>query len=209
MDHIQEKREFIVNEIKRELEKKPIRLNFSSPSIRSARLFIVFNDEQVADPAAEMEDALPFSVDMPQAEPAFSPLQEDDPSYDEYEEEEEELSPKELAKLEKAQEKERKRNEKAYGKMRKDIQKRGFDTGVLKKFDDPADIYALSDEDIRQIEVAGVINEDGYYTFTYPDDFGNIEKKKFQKSTVLLILGFAVAVLILTVVLINNLLTLF
>ena len=209
MDHIQEKREFIVNEIMRELDKKPIRLNFSSPAIKGARLFIVMNDEPASVPDAEPEDALPFPVTGPQEAHSISPLAEDVSSDYAYEEEEEELSPKELAKLEKAQEKERKRNEKAYSKMRKDIQKRGFDTGVLKKFDDPADIYALSDEDIRQIEVAGVINEDGYYTFTYPDDFGNIEKRKIQKSTVLLISGFALAVLILIVILINNLMTFF
>lgn len=202
MDNVQKKREQIISQILNELEKEPLELNFSSPHIKGARLFVVMKDAP--------EDPQPFPDN--ETVPEDAPLQEEE-SYmiasDKADEDNEELSPKQLAKLEKAQEKERKRNEKAYNKMRADIQKRGFGTGVLKKLDDPADIYGMSDEDIRQIEVAGIINEDGYYTFTYPEDYGNIEKKKMPKKTILLIAGFAVAVLVLTVVLINNILEFF
>lgn len=206
MSNIDEKKEKIIAEIKKELEKKPVKLNFSSPSIRSARPFVIIGSENGSEEnpgdSAFYSDSETSEEEWKKHDSPYEPAGMSN-------EEEEELSEKQLAKLEKARAKEEKRNEKAYNKMRHDIQKRGFGTGVLKQLDDPADIYDLSDEDIRQIEVAGIINSDGYYTFTYPEDFNDIEKDKMPKKAILIFAGFAVAVILLTVILINNLMSIF
>lgn len=208
MSSIDEKKEKIIAEIEKELAKDPVQLNFSSPRIRSARPFVVIGNG--ADPGTDSSDIEEETEEKWEKRdspyPQMIPPEE---TREEEEDEEEELSPKQLAKLEKARAKEEKRNEKAYNKMRIDIQKRGFGTGVLKKLDDPADIYDLSDEDIRQIEVAGIINSDGYYTFTYPEDFNDIDKDKLPKKAILIFAGFAVAVILLTVILVNNLISIF
>lgn len=185
----------ILKYIERELVKDPITLTFSSPRITGARPFAVLPERSGHE--VNSSDGSPFSPPSPARNAA------------EDTETDENLSPKELSRLAKAEEKERKRNEKAYEKMRRDIQKRGFDTALLRELDDPADIYSLSDDDIRQIEAAGLINGDGYYTFTYPEDFADIKREKPEKKTILLFSGFGAVTLILFVILINNLLAIF
>ena len=198
---IEEKKRMIAAEIERQLAKDPITLTFSSPHIRGARPFVVLpgSAREVSAPAGPSLEVAP----LPHPGTALSGGPEEEDAA------EENLSPKELSRLAKAEEKERRKNEKAYEKMRRDIKKRGFGTGLLRTLDDPADIYSLSDDEIRQIEAAGIINSDGYYTFTYPEDFEDIRREKLPKKTVLLFSGFAAAVLILFVILINNILTIF
>lgn len=194
---IEEKKRMIASELEKELPGRPLTITFSSPPVKGARPYLPGKD---AGGAFGQEDG-PSSEDAP---PAVS-----DPSRREDPEEEADLTEKEQARLLKAEEKDRRRNEKAYEKMRRDIQKRGFDTALLRELEDPADIYSLSDDDLRQIEAAGIINGDGYYSFTYPEDFADIRKEKIPKKTILIFIGFTVLTLVFFIILLNNILSVF
>jgi len=193
---LEEKKRMIASELEKELSGRPITITFSSPPVKGARLYLPGKD----DGGAFGQEDGPSSEDAP---PAVS-----DPLRREYSEEEL-LTEKEQARLLKAEEKDRRRNEKAYEKMLRDIQKRGFDTALLRELEDPADIYSLSDDDLRQIEAAGIINGDGYYSFTYPEDFADIRKEKIPKKTILIFIGFTVLTLVFFIILLNNILSVF
>jgi len=193
---LEEKKRMIASELEKELSGRPITITFASPPVNGARLYLPGKD----DGGAFGQEDGPSSEDAP---PAVS-----DPLRREYSEEEL-LTEKEQARLLKAEEKDRRRNEKAYEKMRRDIQKRGFDTALLRELEDPADIYSLSDDDLRQIEAAVIINGDGYYSFTYPEDFADIRKEKIPKKTILIFIGFTVLTLVFFIILLNNILSVF
>lgn len=231
---IEKRREFLYNTVMEALEAEPCTLTISSPKIKSARIVFVAKEpienptalkeltqEEIlealvlpgagdeADEAATAQDAAKQNISEYQNQLAHRKADKKVPAYeDEYNEED--LSAKEKHKLEKIKEKEAKREEKALKKMRKDVKKRGFETGVLYELNDPADIYTMTDEEITQIEFASVINEDGFYNFKYPDDHEDIKKDaRGRKKTTYVILGFSAVVIILLVIIVNNVLALF
>lgn len=215
----EEKREYLIKKIAAELEKSPVEIYISSPRLASAR--------------KGSETAQPVSASNPAAHPAPEPeaFPEPDsrrPSYEKHEaelprhasevteiqgDEDAQENPKQLARKQKKEEKEalkqQKKYEKAYRKMQKDITKRGFDTAVLTRLNDPADIYHMSDDEIKEIEIAGVINSDGYYNFIYPKDHDSAKQHKTSRKIIFLTAGFILAVVVLLIVLINNIFSLF
>lgn len=119
------------------------------------------------------------------------------------------MSPKQRYKIGRLQEKEKRRDDKAFSKMRKAVKKRGFGTGVLYELDDPADIYSMSNEEIKQVEFSGVINEDAFYDFNSPADASNISSMTKTKKTYFIIIGFLIVILGIMLILINNIMSIF
>lgn len=201
----EEKREYLFEKVMSELEKAPIEIIISSPRLKSARKPACY--KQAAPPPLPKNDA-PVS-ERPEALPSHHVNE----SGEIYKEEEPAIDEKRLARKQRKEQKEavkqQKKYEKAYKKMQKDIVKRGFDTAVLTRLNDPADIYHMSDDEIREIEIAGVINSDGYYNFVYPQDYDSAKKQKTSRRTFFIIAGFILAVAVLLVVLINNIFSLF
>ena len=201
--NIEKRREELYAQVMDALEKEPVTLTYSSPKIKRARIIFV-SKEPIDNPETLKEvkdqdltlsgilfgDPGNYTSKPPEGEP------------------EEELTEKEKRKLEKAKEKETKREEKAFQKMRKDVKKRGFETGVLYELNDPADIYSMSDEEITQVEFASIINGDGFYNFQYPDDHEDMKNdSRGRRKATMFIIGFAVVVIALMVIFINNLMS--
>lgn len=85
--------------------------------------------------------------------------------------------------------KEKKREEKYYNRVRKDIHKRGYDTTLLEQFENIEEVYDLTNEEIDQIRAAGFINEDGFYSFMPPSDYAEIKRESTSTRTLLIICG--------------------
>lgn len=200
----EEKREYLIKKIEAELEKSPVEIVISSPHLKSARKPGAVYDQ----PAPPPENDAPSC-----SRPEVLPPHRANESGEVYIEEEPPADEKRLARKQKKERKEaqrqQKKYDKAYKKMQKDIVKRGFDTAVLTRLNDPADIYHMSDDEIREIEIAGVINSDGYYSFVYPQDYDSAKKQKTSRRTFFIIAGFILAVAVLLIVLINNIFALF
>lgn len=112
----------------------------------------------------------------------FAEIQNDDEEID-YEK----LTPKEFKRLKKEKEKEEKR----FLQIRKDAHKRGYDTSVLRQFEDPEELYSMTDQEIEQITAVGLINEDGFYDFVFPADADSVRKEGISKKKVLLVILLA------------------
>ena len=85
--------------------------------------------------------------------------------------------------------KEKRREEKYYERVRKDVHKRGYDTTVLEHFEEIEEVYDLSNEEIDQIRAAGFINQDGFYSFIAPNDYSELKRESLATKNVLLICG--------------------
>lgn len=184
------------------LEDEPVYLTFSSPKIKSARAGIKQNkendfcyicEENIFSFGTEEDDEKGDNLDAP------SSISKRDLK----------RKKKELKRKEKEEALLKKRDEKAYRKMRDDIRKRGFNTGILLNLNDPSDIYDMSDKEISQLEMASLINADGYYDFEYPKDFESLENKKADKKIIFIFTGFALLFVIVTFIFIRNVFALF
>lgn len=125
---------------------------------------------------------------------------------------EEELDEEDLDMSYKAQKKrlkEQKKEEKTFKKIQKDAHKRGYDTGLLYQLDSPEDLYDLKDEEIEQIQAAGIVNEDGFYSFVYPEDAHSFKREKTPASRILIVAILCAAFLGLLFILIRNIFNLF
>ena len=186
-----EKRKQIIDALNR-ARGNTIDITFSSPPLKGFYILSPedpLSEKDIKSPALETassifiapEQTLPFSPEEALPVRASSPLK-DSPQEDE---ELEEISYKEYKK----KLKEEKLKAKRFEQARKDAKKRGYDTGILKHFEDPEEIYGLSNEEVDQIQAAGYINRDGYYDFFYPEDINEHKKRKLSKARVKAITG--------------------
>ena len=60
------------------------------------------------------------------------------------------------------------------------------------QFEDPEDLYELSDTEINQMQAAGYINQDGFYDFVFPEDAADLQKERLspQKLAAIAALSF-------------------
>lgn len=102
------------------------------------------------------------------------------------------------------------REKKAFDKVRSEAHKRGYDTSLLQQFDDPEELYNLTDDEIDQIQAAGIVNEDGFYSFVYPADAKTFKKKSYMSKEKLIFLSVLVGISIfLVILLVRNILGIF
>ena len=199
-----EKRQWLVDALKDAMEKDPLIITFKSPPVRNV---FYFKDEV---DKLTMEDL--FGPDeFPYSEDSSMDMNFDYDDYDPSEDPYEEISDEPIydARKLKKKRKEKQREQKAFERIRKDAHKRGYDTSVLVRLEEPEDLYSLSDDEIDQIRAAGFVNEDGFYNFVYPDDVGDIKKFHFSKKRILLLSAVIVTFFILVVILVNNVMNLF
>ena len=106
------------------------------------------------------------------------------------------MSPKEFKKYqkekrekEKLEEKEAEDTQRAFNEARREAHKRGYDTSILTKFDDPEEIYDLSNEEVDRVEAVAYINQDGFYDFVVPDDIDTVRRRGISTQRLILIIG--------------------
>lgn len=217
--NVEEKKAYLIKYLEEALKSEPLSLTFSSPKISSARIIVV-SKEKLMEPtvlkeikASELTELEKRVLDAQKQQSinsiAANPAVDIPAELNDTRDENEELSARQQRKAEKLIEKNKKKDEKALNKMRKDIKKRGFETGVLYELNDPADIYDMSNEEITQIEFASVINQDGFYNFEFPADIDDLYKETKGNKTMLIVGGFVFIVVALAVIFINNVMSLF
>ncbi len=152
--NVEEKKAYLIKCLEEALKSEPLSLTFSSPKISSARILVV-SKEKLMEPtvlkeikASELTELEKRVLDAQKQQSinsiAANPAVDIPAELNDTRDENEELSARQQRKAEKLIEKNKKKDEKALNKMRKDIKKRGFETGVLYELNDPADIYDMS-----------------------------------------------------------------
>lgn len=193
---ISTKRQEIVDLLNDAINNDDLSISYSSPKIKSAKCFYIKKSKEKPKFIQPVMKTAEDDMEHFNPPPAPLPVIEDVKveSAKEFEKQEPEtLTYKEL----KQKQKEELKQSKQYNKSRKDLHKRGFDTGILKELDNPEDVYDLTDDEIAQIEIAGYINKDGYYTFVYPRDIAEAQEEGISGKRFALILGcLAVSLLI-------------
>jgi len=117
-----------------------------------------------------------------------------------YDEDGEYISVDEMSKKEYKQFlKDKKKEQKYYNRVRKDIHKRGYDTTVLEQFESLEEVYDLTNEEIDQIRAAGFINQDGFYSFIPPADYADIKREAASTKTLLIVCGGILACVVIII----------